>query len=342
MRRLAFVASLLALATPAQAQPPSKADTPPRKVVVATSIYGPYGDYPGLEKRIEQLTDLVDRMAAEASRQHPGRGLDLAILPETVVTPGDGSALERARPLDGPIADAFGALARKHGCYLIVPFDMAETDDAGRPIASNAAVLFDRSGKVAGVYRKRHPVAVAGTDELERGITPGRELPVFDCDFGKLGIQICWDVQFSEDWDALGKAGAEIVAWPTASPATVLPAAHAARNRYYVVGGNWRDNATVYDPTGRPAARVEGREPAVLVHELDLSFAVLSWAPHLKNGGAFKEKYGDRAGYRYSEREDNGLFWSNDPNTPIGQMVRELNLEELDAQVARNRRLYAK
>jgi hypothetical protein len=34
-----------------------------------------------------------------------------------------------------------------------------------------------------------------------------------------------------------------------------------------------------------------------------------------------------------------GLFWSNDPETTIGTMIRSLGLEELDAQVERNRRL---
>ena len=97
-------------------------------------------------------------------------------------------------------------------------------ESTGGGYTSNAAVLFDRKGEVAGIYRKAHPVAYVNSDELEGGITPGAEYPVFDCDFGRLGVQICWDMQFQEGWDALAKKGAELVAWPTASPATVLPA----------------------------------------------------------------------------------------------------------------------
>jgi predicted amidohydrolase len=95
--------------------------------------------------------------------------------------------------------------------------------------------LFDRRGEVAGIYRKAHPVAYVNSDVLEGGIKPGRDFPVFDCDFGKLGVQICWDIQFDDGWDALAKAGAEIVAWPTASPATASAAARAAQHRFYVV-----------------------------------------------------------------------------------------------------------
>ena len=87
---------------------------------------------------------------------------------------------------------------------------------------SNAAVLVDRQGAIAGIYRKVHPVAMLGHDDLENGITPGCDFPVFDCDFGKLGIQICWDIVFDDGWQALADKGAEIVVWPTRSPATAL------------------------------------------------------------------------------------------------------------------------
>ena len=48
---------------------------------------------------------------------------------------------------------------------------------------------------------------------------------------------------------------------------------------------------------------------------------------------------GERVGFHYEPREDTGLFWSNDPATTIGVMVRSIGGEEIDAQVERNRRL---
>src|SRR5688572_4443980 len=75
--------------------PRSKADRPPRKVVVGTAIFRPYGAYPGLDERLKVLGGLVDEMARRASEQYPGRGLDLAILPESAVTPTAGPASER-------------------------------------------------------------------------------------------------------------------------------------------------------------------------------------------------------------------------------------------------------
>jgi len=278
-----FWAGLLFLAAPAlcgaeAANPPeSKADQPPRKVIVGTAIFGPYGDYPGLEERLKQLSGLIDEMALQAEEKYPGQGLDLAILPESAVTATSGPASMRAITLEGAARKTFADLARRHGTYIIAPMDLSEPGTDGTTYA-NAAVLFDRRGQVAGIYRKVHPVAVLGTDELEQGITPGREYPVFDCDFGKLGIQICWDIQFDDGWEALRRKGAEIVAWPSASPATAQPAARAGRQRYYIVSSTWREDATLFEPTGLAAAQIEPPDQ-VLVHQIDLSYAVLGWSP---------------------------------------------------------------
>jgi len=346
-RLMLFILGVLALFVPgarAQGGDPvvlshraSKADHPPRKVVVGNVIYGPYGDYHGLEERIKVLSGFVDAMAAEAIKAYPGYGLDLAVLPETTVTNTRGRASERAVPLHGHALESFSALARRHRTYLVVPLDLAEDGSSG-PIYSNAAVLLDRQGAVAGIYRKVHPVALVGHDDLEGGITPGREFPVFDCDFGKLGIQICWDMVFDDGWQALADQGAEIVVWPSASPATALPSSRSGRHRYFIVSSCWRNNSTIYEPTGLVAARVE-TPGKPLVHQIDLSYAVLGWSAHLRDGKAFLDKYGDKAGYHYEPREDLGIFWSNDPKITVGSMLRSLGLEEIDAQIARNRRL---
>ncbi len=315
----------------------SKAGSLPRKVIVGTTVFGSVGSYPGLAERAIELTALVDEMARRAAEMSPDGALDLAILPEAVVTPNDEDPADRSIGLDDPVVDHFRELARRHRTYLLLPLDLAEDTGVGT-VYANAAVLLDRRGDVAGIYRKAHPVALVGSDDLEGGVRPGAEHPVFDCDFGSLGVQICWDVVFDDGWTALAGRGAEIVAWPSASPATVLPAAHAARHRYYVVSSTPRDNATVYEPTGQVGARITGHGE-VLVHELDLSHAVLGWSSFLREGEALRETYGDRVGFHYDPQEDLGLFWSNDPDTSIGTMIAAIGGEEIDDQITRNQRL---
>jgi predicted amidohydrolase len=309
----------------------------PRKIVVGTAMYAMWGEYPGVERRLEALGEIIDEMAHQATERCPGSKLDLAVLPEDAICGGrNGSAAERSVSLQGPVLEKMAAKARQHRCYIVVPLFMLENRE--RSLCTNAAALLDRAGNVAGIYRKVHPVAAQSSDELEDGVAPGEEFPVFPCDFGRLGIQICFDIEFDDGWEALARQGAEIVAWPSQSPQTVRPACYAMRHRYYVVSSTWRNNAAIFEPTGMIGAQILPPE-RVLVQQIDLSCLILPWQPELRNGAALSERYGDKVGYHYSEAEDRGLFWSNDPRTPIGQMVRELGLETLAESLERNHKL---
>jgi len=322
-------------------------ELPPRKVIIGTVIHGYYGaPYPGLDRRLSEVENLIDTVAGESERKYPGEGLDIVVLPEEIITIGKGStAKEKSVRLEGPVLDRMGKKARQYSTYLIVPLDLAGDDGT----FSNAAVLLDRSGKVVGIYRKVHLVAPLGSDVLEEGHSPGAEYTVFDCDFGRIGIQICFDLSYPEGWRALAEKGAEIVAVPTMSPQTTRPSAYALDGRYYVVTSNHRNNASIFNPAGRIDAQIsdgdnevspEGlrlTQGAVLVHRIDLSYALVPWSGRLGDGRLFTEKYGGRVGYTYYRDEDFGIFWSNDPATPISRMVKELGLNEVEEDIERVR-----
>ncbi|HNY40596.1 MAG TPA: carbon-nitrogen hydrolase family protein [Bryobacteraceae bacterium] len=308
---------------------------PPRKLIVGTSMRPFWVKHPGLEKRLDELTALIDGMHAESQRKF-GRGVDLAILSETTVSgEAGGDAFACAVSLDGPFSNAFSRKAREHGCYVVAPTYLRESAKS----CSNAAVLFGRKGELAGIYRKVHLVVSPDGKRMEGGSTPGKEFPVFDCDFGKLGIQICYDMEFDRGWQELARKGAELIAWPTQSPQTAQPAARALQDRCYIVSSTWRHNASVFEPTGKILAQL--KPPGqVLAQEIDLSYAVLPWSSKLRNGKALEEKYGARIGYRYYEDEDCGIFWSNDLQMPVRRMVESLGLIEADEQLAQVRSAY--
>jgi len=311
-------------------------ETPPRKVVIGTMVYAMWGEHPGLDARLNALVGFIDRMAAEATKKY-NIGLDLAVLPENAVTGETGDAPEKTSLLlEGKVLEVMGGAARKYHTYVIVPMTLAE--DPVRGVYTNSNILLDREGKVIGNYRKVHLVAGADTDKLEGGLIPGKEFPVYDCDFGKLGIQVCFDMEFDDGWETLGRKGAEIVAWPSQSPQTIAPRCRARKHQYYIVSSTWRNNASIFDPTGDVIAQTT--EPSsVLVKQIDLTYVIIGWQPKLRNGLAFTEKYGKAVGYRYSEAEDCGIFWSNDPKIPIMRMVRELGLELRAESLERNRQL---
>jgi predicted amidohydrolase len=296
-------------------------------------MHNMFGPYPGLEERLRELSTLVDRMAEEAEGRFR-TGLDIAALPEMAVTGGrHGSAADVSVPLEGPVLDAMGAVARKHRCHVVVTLHLAEGREGPY---SNAAVILDRDGKPAGVYRKVFVVVDRGERTAEGGITPGREFPVFPLDFGRVGVQICYDMAFDDGWEELARKGTELVIWPSQWPGQVHPAARALRHRLYVLSSTWRTDACLTDPTGHTIREIRDRD-GVFVEQIDLDYEILSWQGKLRNGAAFDERFGTRAGYRYSQMEDCGIFWSNDPAVPVADMVRELGLETREEELRRAR-----
>ncbi|MEG0322587.1 MAG: nitrilase-related carbon-nitrogen hydrolase, partial [Raoultibacter sp.] len=75
----------------------------------------------------------------------------------------------------------------------------------------NSSVFFDRAGELLGTFDKVHLWA------LERFyFRSGNEIPVFDTEFGKIGIMICYDLGFPEVARILTLKGAELIVCPSA------------------------------------------------------------------------------------------------------------------------------
>lgn len=345
-------ALLLVLAASAPAEQPAPAgpapakislpgvarrDRPPHKVLIGTVLSGPDVFTMTLEKRLDRMDSLVDEMAAAAKRDYPAKGLDLVVLPETFIARPGATVAEQAVRLED-VRPRIAACATLHRCYLVAPVLLLEGHKPRH--VSNAAVLVDRSGKLVGIYRKVHPVAPTGSDVLEGGTTPGDSFPVFDCDFGRLGIQICFDMLYTDGWKALADEGAEIVALPSDSPETVRPASYAREHNYYIVSACPKDLAAFISPLGLIEAQTTRQ--SVLVHEIDLSYAIIHWEAVLENGEALRRRYGDRIGFNYYDGQDMGIFWSNDPATTIGQMISSLGLIEVNDSIERIRALQDK
>jgi predicted amidohydrolase len=296
----------------------------PRKVIVGTTMHAMWGKYPGVDARLEELGKLIDQMAEKARKTY-GRGVDICALPEVAVSGAGGPKCALA--YKGKVEDYFAAKAREHNCYIAIPF-YQKVSEGGREVTYNSCTLVDRKGKLVGHYHKVHAVSGENSDVLEGGIMPGKDFPVFECDFGRVGMQICWDMAYDDGWQAMGKKNAELVIWSTQSPGQIKAAFRAMRNNYYVLTSTWRNNASLFDPTGAMVKVIVKKETKTetFVDEIDLEYRLIPWQPALRNGAVLREKYGDKVGFRYSEAEDGGIFWSNDPATPIDTMIRATGL----------------
>jgi predicted amidohydrolase len=172
------------------------------------------------------------------------KGADVALFPELVLAAGyslGDKFYDVAEPVPGPMTEALGRKAREHGIYIIA--GMAERDPTGT--VYNSAVILGRDGELAGAYRKTHIFPAT-----ESFFSPGAELSVFDLDFGRVAVPICYDLEFPEPGRVLSLMGAEILLSMAAhwigtgtigTPAnfvTTIYAARALENRIPVVLAN--------------------------------------------------------------------------------------------------------
>jgi len=307
----------------------------PRKILVGTEITG-YDliEKYSLEQRFERMDQYVDAMDLQAKFKYPGKRLDLVVLGEYFMANGKEALADNAIRLD-EVLPRIAACAKRHDCYLVVPLVLREDGEPAR--YSNAAVLMGRDGKVAGIYRKVHLTTDLKYELLEGGMTPGTDFPVFNCDLGRVGIQICFDICYSDGWETLGRKGADIVVLPSETPQTVRPSMYALQNRYYIVSACPRNHSAVYNPIGMIEA--EATQDGVLVHQIDLSYAIAGWDPGWDDGATLKRKFGDRVGYEYYFGEDCGIYWSNDPTTSIGQLMRPFGYPEPADDFVKERQL---
>jgi len=308
----------------------------PRKVVVGTTLFSVFDDRPymSLEIRLKEIADRLEDMAADAVKTH-GRGLDLAVFPENSLNSRNGETpADRAVRLTETTRQTLGTMARRHNTYLVVSFNLLEDD--GRVF--NVAALFDRQGKLAGIYRKVFCVADPDGETVERGKIPGSEFPVFETDFGRLAMAVCYDMGFDELLESYAASGVDIIAWPSMSPQTVMPRLYARRFGFYIVSSTPRNNASIFNPLGEIEAQVT-REGFVTC-EIDLEYRLIHWQPALGDGTNFEARLGPFLGIRYDPGEDYGIVWSKNPATSVDDLLKNAGLQtDKDArQLARSAR----
>lgn len=226
------------------------------------------------EARMAVNLDIMGQTACRAA----GEGASLVVFPELFLTNYNiGEELRTlAEPADGPSAQRAAVVAKEFGVALCYGFP--ERASAGGDAVYNSLAVINRQGELVATHRKSH---LYGDDE-RRYFTPGDELTLVSLEGWKLGLAVCYDIEFPEFSRALALAGAEAVVVCTAlmEPfgfvAEQLVPARAIENQAYVIYANrcgseggltYCGHSRIVDPVGRGLAKAGG-EGVVLFADL--------------------------------------------------------------------------
>jgi predicted amidohydrolase len=206
------------------------------------------------QDNLDQFAGLIAKAAEKKT--------DIVCLPEGITLVGtDLNYLSASEPVPGPTTAFLGEIARKNHLYIVA--GIYELDGE---VVYNTSVLIGRNGELVGKY---HKVSLP-REEIEGGITPGDELPVFDTDLGKIGMMICWDVSFPEVARTLARKGAEIILMPIWGGNITLARARAIENQVYLVSSSYDMESAIFDQEGTIIAEATDADP-VVVAEIDLN-----------------------------------------------------------------------
>lgn len=202
----------------------------------------------------------MDRATSAAA----AAGAGLITFPELYLTGyniGRTSLHALAEAIDGPAVAAVAAIAKRHRIGIV--FGMPERDGSR---VFNTAVAVDRTGELAGSYRKIHLYG----EEERRTFAPGDSVCVAALCGRRVGLAICYDIEFPEMARALVAAGADLICVPTANMlpytnvATILVPARALENAVWIVYANlsgteggltYTGQSCIVGPDGREAGR---------------------------------------------------------------------------------------
>lgn len=230
--------------------------------------------------------------AADLLAQAAAGGAQLAVLPENFALMGKQENDKLAvREIEGagPIQTFLAEQAARHRLWLVggtIP--LQTTGDAARVRA--ACLLFDDQGRQVARYDKAHLFDVQVVGSAERyaesaTIAPGDRYVVAETPLGRLGLAVCYDLRFPEQFRALVDQGMDLLALPAAFTAATgkahwetLLRARAIENQCYVVasaqGGthaNGREthgDSSIIDPWGEILGRLP-QGPGVVLAEFD-------------------------------------------------------------------------
>jgi len=242
-------------------------------------MYLAIGQAPIILGDISKNLEIMEKIIIEA-QDKSNSNLDLIVFPELFITGynlrDNYNEVAEKIPSSGMAQKGIIELAEKFNTHIITGI----VERSGKSLF-NSAIIVGPEGYI-GHYQKRF-LPNFGPFEEKMYFGEGNQSNVFETPFGKIGVQICYDIFFPETSMELAQKGADLIINLSASPTTsrplfhrMLPARAIESTCFYAYSNNigtqgsltFAGESLVVDPRGKTIAEIPSFEEGVIVCEL--------------------------------------------------------------------------
>lgn len=276
----------------------------------------------GYQKMVDQMIAFWKRELDQVIHDDP----DLIVLPENADFPWGLTRAEKNEYIkvrENQILDFFASVAKSTGSYLV--YSMNRYDENG--VLRNTGVLLGRNGETVGMYDKNYPTI----GEIEGGIMPGTSVPVFDCDFGRLAIAICYDLNFDKLRERYVALDPDVIVFPSAYHGGFVESIWAYSCRAFFIGAisGRGTHSQVRDPLGEIIASSTNYFNYTVAN-INLDYKLVHLDYHRGKLKDLKKKYGHSV--QITEPGGLGVVLVTSENEHVGvkEMLKEFDIEAVD------------
>lgn len=217
------------------------------------------------------------------------------------------------------VLETFAEFSKQNNCYTVCP---VYTSAAGK--IYNSAVVFDRNGKRIGQYNKIHETVGAIAD----GVSCGALFqPVIMTEFGPIGIQICYDINWDDGWKMLNGQDARIIFWCSAYDGGQQLNMKALQNKCIVASSTNKNTSKICDIDGRTITKTGIWDLNFYCGPVNLEKVFLPTYDYRSQFEEIKKKFGRKVRVTTFHEEEWTIIESVSPDVFINDIVKEFNLK---------------
>jgi beta-ureidopropionase len=273
----------------------------------------------------DQMAEKVYQILREVVVYKP----DFVVLPESFPYVPNKLSINEKVAISANVLMKLSEFSRQNNCYTLCP---AYTSDKGKNY--NSIVVLNRRGEKIGIYNKIH--ATAG-EIKNRGISCGALFqPVIKTEFGPVGIQICYDINWDDGWQMLRKQGARIIFWCSAFDGGIMVNTKAWQHKSIVASSTLKNTSRLCDISGETNAKTGIWNPNYYCASVNMEKVFFTTYDYLKQFSEIEQKYGRRVKITTCHEEEWTIIESLAPDVFVSDIMKEYGLRshEEDLQQA--------